>query len=127
MTPSYIPAQETFDMDYPIPEPLVVKFMEWQESIGTCLPFTYKLTLGKDGLLPNFIVFNKYQRTITVKQIDTTYPGEYPIKIEGKLSKYLVWSSTGININIRCRVKLLRAAQEELSYTYIFGSPTMRV
>ena len=58
VTPSYIPSQVNFDMEYPIPEPLVIKFMEWEESIGICLPFIYKLTLGLDGYLPNFIIFN---------------------------------------------------------------------
>jgi hypothetical protein len=43
ITPSYLPKEVVFEMSYSrFFQPEIIKFDEWQESVGTCKPFIYK-------------------------------------------------------------------------------------
>jgi hypothetical protein len=58
ITPSFLPRELVFEMSYkPLPQPKIVRFDEWRESVGTCKPFTYKALMANGDFLPSFIKF----------------------------------------------------------------------
>jgi hypothetical protein len=78
ITPSFLPKELVFQMYYrPLPNPKVVRFVDWQESVAICKPFVYNALMANGDLLPSFIKFYPNIRQFSVQQNAEITPGSY--------------------------------------------------
>jgi hypothetical protein len=58
ITPSYLPRELVFQMSYkPLPQPKIIRFDDWRESVGICRPIIYNALMANGDFLPRFIQF----------------------------------------------------------------------
>jgi hypothetical protein len=105
INPSFLPRELVFEMSFkPLPQPEVLRFDNWQESVGICKPFIYKALMANGDLLPSFIQFFPNIRQFSVQQTPEMMPGSYLVVLKGVISGFYLMDTVTFNVIVRCYV-----------------------
>lgn len=55
------------------------------------------------------------------------YVGNYPVRLQGKLSDFFHTNVQFMNVSVRCNVKSVKPAQKDFTIDYIAGTPEMHL
>jgi len=55
------------------------------------------------------------------------YVGNYPVRLQGKLSDFFLTNVQFMNVSVRCNVKIVKPAQKDFTIDYIAGTPEMHL
>ena len=92
----------------PLPQPEIVRFDDWQESVGICKPFIYNAVMGNGDFLPSFIQFFPNIRQFSVQQTPEMTPGSYLVVLKGVISGFYLMNAVAFNVVVKCYVQQLK-------------------
>jgi hypothetical protein len=105
ITPSYLPRELVFEMSFkPLPNPEILRFDDWQESVGICKPFSYNAIMANGDFLPSFIQFFPNIRHFSVQQTPEITPGSYMVVLKGVISGFYLMNTVALNVVVKCYV-----------------------
>ena len=92
----------------PLPQPEILRFDDWQESIGICKPFIYSALMSNGDFLPSFIQFFPNIRQFSVQQTPEITPGSYMLLLKGVISGFYLVNTVALNVVVKCYVQQLK-------------------
>jgi hypothetical protein len=91
----------------PLPQPVIFRFDDWDESVGICKPLIYKAVMASGDSIPSFIQFYPNIRQFSVQQTPQMKPSSYLVVLKGVISSFSLMHSVAFNLIVRCYVQQL--------------------
>ena len=114
-------------MKEPKAQPLILGFTSWTLSMPHCGPIEYKATLSNGQALPRFMSFSPVTRQFVISQDQYMKPGQYIVRLQGKLRDFYLLQVALYNITVTCEVVKLKPASGGALRTFdlVPGAPSI--